>query len=362
MAINIQYGVDPMLLARGVGQAAGQAATSEQQFRYDQLGENRRQFDTEMQYRADMAALQQAMQARQQAQQAYQFDAGRQLQYDEMGLRAAQQQQALAVNADLEQQRLDAQQAATEASTKRALAGEFGAMARQKAQQTFQLGLSQIEAVDESFRRREITPQQKQDAYRQIEQMLGVSPESLPAMAFEQQQEAAAAEVKQQQAMIASAFAGTEGGLPDVSAFMEPDRDGVPRFSPSLMWSEVKSRRETQVRKELEAMGAQADAVKAKATEDDKQETKVATIASKAYQGFADYQKDLAAWEASEGARGDGTAMAKPIPMHYAGKIPLVSNPADMYKLPPGTPFITPDGQLKRVPQRPFGYSTSGGF
>lgn len=297
--MNVVYAPDPTLTASAAGGASGQIALAEQRRFYDQLQEQQRQFDAGMQFRAEMAALEAHLQSRAQAQQAYQFDAGQQLRYDQLG---AQLQ--------LEQQQLAAQQEAQQQVTERALAGELGAMARQREANKVRVGLAQLGAIDDALSNREITRAQADEAYGQLQEMLGFDVSALGAIAERQQQEQMQVDAERQQQIVASAFEGLPGNVPSADRFISYDRDGNQYFDNSLLQREVEDRRAYQ--RAIEIAEAQAQ-VKLQTEQQKAQTTQQKELATQvikpAYEGFAEYQADearfqaeMAAWERKEAA------------------------------------------------------------
>lgn len=349
MAINVVYGVDPTLLASAVSSAAGSQAAAEQQRYYDQLDQQQGQFNARMGFDAQMAALEDDLRRRQMAQQSRQFNASQAMDAQRLAMQYGQNQQDLAARFELEQQRIDAQNFASEQATRRALAGELGQTVRQREQQKFQAGLSQKNAIDDAFQRRQITTSQRNSLYGQLGDMYGFDVARLPEIAAEEQQAQAEAQQQQMQGTIANAFAEFGGDVPDMARFMTRDsRTGETFFDTSLLQSEVESRRNYKRLMETAQMNAAAkeSAVQAKAV------TEAHDALTESHRAYLDYEadrkqyeSDLADWSTLE----TGKKPQPPNPVSYSG-FPLVRTEDDMRSLPSGTYFITPSGTLGRAP------------
>lgn len=282
MAINVVYAPDPSLVAQGVAEASGGIAAAEQQRFYDQFHEQQRQFDQRQQLQMEMAALENSLSNRRLNQDAFQFGVSAQQNAVARQADNQLQWQQLANNYDLQQQQLEAQQEASRQSTQRAMAGQFGAMARLKEQNKFKVGQSQMEAIDDAFQRREITPAQRDQAYKGLSDFFGFDVQTLPEVAAEQQAKAEQEQSKQMQANVDALMqgAGVPPGIP-YTAFMAPDRNGQMQYDPQAaisyatkMASERRQTENNSVSAAIDQQKMQADAAakeiqaKAKAQED----------------------------------------------------------------------------------------------
>lgn len=377
MPYNVIYAPSAEMLAASASGASATTAAADQQFRYDQLGEQQRQFDYAQMLRAEQIGLNDANARRSMALQANQFAQNNALQYNRLNADYMLTQQQMAERAAYQQAEFEAQQQYAEQQTVAAFAREHGAAMRQRQDQNFKSFTTQLDAIQEAWRRGEIDDNQLQAAYSQLEQQSGF-PVWLPdEMSRREMFQAQQEELQQYQNRISAAFSGVlqDGeSAPDPSSFMVEGKDGRPVFSNDLMWSEVQDRRENariSGDKQAELQIKQQQALADQQMADQKQQqAALDKVVASAHKGAAKYGADVAKWEAEHAVwqaqksraayRPETLENGAPNPMYepfdkpepvkpqpgFYSDIPFFSTPDDpmLRMLPKGTPVRTPTG------------------
>lgn len=347
MAFNVVY--DPAMtgLAQASASSSGGITRAEQQRFYDNLREQQRQFDLSLMQRADITGLGDLRQQQQMAQDAGQFNAQMQFNTQRANFDALMTQQQMAEQAHFRQAQLDQEKEANSQQTMRALAGEFGASARQRQSQDFENFQAQVKAGVDSWRKGEIDQSQFDQWRQRLEEKYGWPVDLPQRIATQQTQSQAIEEYDKNFWTIASAFKGLDtdeyGGLPEPDAFMSVNpRTGEAYFDSALMFKEVQSRRDYARMMKVESMRSQEDQA-AKAQTESLKQIKVRQEAERAYQRYANdlaqYASDVTEFD------GEGKAPQKPSIYSYSG-IPVIGSPEERDMLPVGTPYVAPDGSI----------------
>ena len=191
MPIEINYGVDPMLLAEAAAQGSGAAVAAEQDWRNRQFAESQYQSDRDYDWRIQSAMLQDRLARYQGGRQSAQFFAGLQSQNNNNQLdymlgqqQLAQRDEQLGVQAAVN---LNSQQQQTD----RTRLAQLGQLARQQQDQKFQTFMAERKNFEDNVHR--YTPLQQQQFRERLSQKYGIeydAPEQVMGQQAEEQQNA----------------------------------------------------------------------------------------------------------------------------------------------------------------------------
>lgn len=191
MPIEVNYGVDPMLLAEAAAQGSGAAVAADQDRRNRQFAEAQYQSDRDYDWRVQSAMLQDRLARYQGGRQSAQFFAGLQSQNNNNQLdymlgqqQLAQRDEQLGVQAAVD---LNSQQQQTD----RTRLAQLGQMARQQQDQKFQTFMAERKNFEDNVHR--YTPLQQQQFRERLSQKYGIeydAPEQVMASQAEEQQNA----------------------------------------------------------------------------------------------------------------------------------------------------------------------------
>lgn len=191
MPIEINYGVDPMLLAEAAAQGSGAAVAAEQDWRNRQFAESQYQSDRDYDWRIQSAMLQDRLARYQGGRQSAQFFAGlqsknnnNQLDYMLGQQKLAQRDEQLGVQAAVN---LNSQQQQTD----RTRLAQLGQLARQQQDQKFQTFMAERKNFEDNVHR--YTPLQQQQFRERLSQKYGIeydAPEQVMGQQAEEQQNA----------------------------------------------------------------------------------------------------------------------------------------------------------------------------